>query len=321
MGDGLVYPLVIIIGPTGVGKSALGVALALEIGGEIISGDSVQVYQKLDIGSAKPSAAELQLVPHHLIDYLDPSEPFSAAQFKLQATSLIAEIRGRGHVPIVVGGTGLYIRSLLDPYDFSQHGSEEIRSKWKEYTSLNGNLALHAALKECDPETAKQLHPNDVFRIIRALEVLELTGKTLSSQRQFRDDESQPLDPSIIYIGLTAPRDIIYERINQRCVQMLAQGLIDETLSLLKIGYAPTLKPLQSIGYRHALWYVKGLVLQEEMLRLLQRDTRHFAKRQLTWFRRDPRISWYDIKTETGVIVEAIVETCRACQTRVEYIK
>lgn len=318
MGDGLVYPLVIIIGPTGVGKSALGIALAQELGGEIISGDSVQVYQKLDIGSAKPSADELELVPHHLIDYLDPAEPFTVAQFKLLATALIEEIRGRGHVPIVVGGTGLYIRSLLDPYDFSEHGSEEIRSKWKEFVLSKGNLELHEALKECDPKTAEQLHPNDVFRIIRALEVFELTGKTLSSQRQFRDDEYQPLDSAVVYIGLTAPRDVIYERINQRCVTMLSQGLNEETLTLLNLGYAQTLKPLQSIGYRHALWYLKGLATQPEMLRLLQRDTRHFAKRQLTWFRRDPRISWYDIETNPNAILKSIVQTCRACQTRVE---
>jgi tRNA dimethylallyltransferase len=313
-----VDPLVIIIGPTGVGKSALGIALAQEIGGEIISGDSVQVYQKLDIGSAKPSAAELQLVPHHLIDFLDPAEPFTVAQFKLLATSLIKEIRGRGHVPIVVGGTGLYVRSLLDPYDFSQHGSEEIRSKWKEFVDLFGNLELHEVLKKRDPVTAEQLHPNDVFRIIRALEVWELTGKTLSSQRQFRDDQYQPLDAEVVYIGLTAPRDVIYARINQRCVAMLSQGLIEETLTLLAAGYAPTLKPFQSIGYRHALWHLKGLVTQPEMLRLLQRDTRHFAKRQLTWFRRDPRISWYNIESELNVIVKSIVQTCRACQTRVE---
>ena len=311
-------PLIIIIGPTGIGKSALGLALAQEIGGEIISGDSVQVYQKLDIGSAKPSAAELQLVPHHLIDCLDPAEPFTAAQFKQSATSLIEEIRGRGHVPIVVGGTGLYIRSLLDPYDFSEHGSEAIRSKWKEFADLFGNLKLHEALNERDPETAVQLHPNNVLRIIRALEVFELTGKTLSSQRQFRDDEYQPLDSSIVYVGLSAPRNVIYERINRRCKEMLAQGLIEETLTLLKQGYAPTLKPLQSIGYRHALWHLKGLVTQSEMLRLLQRDTRHFAKRQLTWFNRDPRIRWYDIGTELNVILKSVVQTCRACQTRVE---
>lgn len=311
-------PLIIIIGPTGIGKSALGLALAQEIGGEIISGDSVQVYQKLDIGSAKPSAAELQLVRHHLIDCLDPAEPFTAAQFKQSATALIEEIRGRGHVPIVVGGTGLYIRSLLDPYDFSEHGSEEIRSKWREFADLFGNLKLHEALTERDPVTAAQLHPNNVLRIIRALEVFELTGKTLSSQRQFRDDEYQPLDSSIIYIGLTAPRDIIYERINRRCKEMLAQGLIEETLALLQQGYAPTLKPLQSIGYRHAFWLLKGLVTQPEMLRLLQRDTRHFAKRQLTWFNRDPRISWYDIETELNVILKSVIQTCRACQSRVE---
>ncbi|HZK52717.1 MAG TPA: tRNA (adenosine(37)-N6)-dimethylallyltransferase MiaA [Desulfosporosinus sp.] len=312
------YPLIIIIGPTGVGKTSLGIALAQEIGGEIISGDSVQVYKKLDIGSAKPSAVELELVPHHLIDYIDPSEPFSAAQFKVKATSLMEEIRKRGHVPIVVGGTGLYIRSLLDPYDFSQQGSEEIRSKWQQFVQLHGNIALHEVLKETDRETAQQLHPNDVFRVIRALEVFELTGKTLSSQRQFRDNEYKPLDPSILYIGLTASRERIYERINQRCVSMVSQGLIEETMALLDLGYSPTLKPLQSIGYRHSLWYIKGLVTQPEMLRLLQRDTRHFAKRQLTWFRRDPRISWYDIETDKNVLLRDIVNTCRACQSRVE---
>jgi len=318
MGVGLMDPLIIIIGPTGVGKTSLGIALAQELGGEIISGDSVQVYKKLDIGSAKPSAAELQLVPHHLIDYIDPSEPFSAAQFKVKATELIEEIRGRGHVPIVVGGTGLYIRSLLDPYDFSEHGSEEIRSKWKEFVQLHGNLALHEELKERDPDTALQLHPNDVFRVSRALEVFELTGNTLSSQRQFRDDQYKTLDPSIVYIGLTASREVIYERINRRCVTMLSQGLIAETLELLTLGYAPKLKPLQSIGYRHALWYINGLVTQPEMIRLLQRDTRHFAKRQLTWFRRDPRISWYNTETDMDGLLKDIVKTCRACQTRVE---
>jgi len=318
MGVSLVDPLIIIIGPTGVGKTSLGIALALEIGGEIISGDSVQVYKKLDIGSAKPSVAELQLVPHHLIDYIDPAEPFSAAQFKLKATSLMDEIRRRGHVPIVVGGTGLYIRSLLDPYDFAQQGSEEIRAKWKRFVQLHGNSALHEALEQRDYETAQQLHPNDVFRIIRALEIFELTGSTLSSQRKFKDDEYKSLDPSILYIGLTAPREVIYQRINQRCVTMVSEGLIEETLALLNGGYAPTLKPLQSIGYRHSIWYIKGLITQAELIRLLQRDTRHFAKRQLTWFRRDPRISWYDIQLGTNPVLRDIVNTCRACQTRVE---
>jgi len=318
MGVGSVYPLIIIIGPTGVGKSSIGIALAQEINGEIISGDSVQVYKKLDIGSAKPSKAELQLIPHHLINHLDPSEPFSAALFKEKATSLIDEIRARGHVPIVVGGTGLYIRSLLDPYDFSQLGSEAIRSKWNKFVQLHGPITLHEELKNRDKETAQQLHPNDIFRVIRALEVFELTGSTLSSQRQFRDDEYKTLDPSILYIGLTASREVIYERINQRSILMLSEGLIEETLALLNSGYAPTLKPLQSIGYRHSIWYIKGLATRSEMLRLLQRDTRHFAKRQLTWFRRDPRITWYDIETDSDELLQDVVKTCRACQTRVE---
>ncbi|MGI6120357.1 MAG: tRNA (adenosine(37)-N6)-dimethylallyltransferase MiaA [Desulfosporosinus sp.] len=312
------YPLIIIIGPTGVGKSSLGIALAQEIGGEIISGDSVQIYKKLDIGSAKPSARELRLVPHHLIDYLDPTEPFSAAQFKVKAISLIEEIKCRGHIPIVVGGTGLYIRSLLDPYDFYHHGSEEIRSKWKKYIKLHGNLALYEELKKRDSEKARQLHPNDVFRVIRALEIFELTGKILSSQRQLPGNKYQKLDPSVLYIGLTASRKVIYERINQRCVTMLSQGLIEETLVLLNMGYAPTLKPLQSIGYRHSIWYIKGLVTKPEMLRLLQRDTRHYAKRQLTWFCRDPRIIWYNIENDAEGLLKDIVKTCRAYQTRVE---
>jgi tRNA dimethylallyltransferase len=306
-----VYPLIIIIGPTGIGKSSLGLALAQKLGGEIISGDSVQVYKKLDIGSAKPTAIELKTVSHHLIDCLDPTEPFTVAQFKIQATSLIREIRKRGHIPIVVGGTGLYIRSLLDPYEFAEHGSEEIRAKWKEFADLHGNLALHEALKQRDYQAAEQLHPNDVFRIIRALEVFDLTGKTLSSQRLFKDNEYQPLDHSILYIGLTTSRQIIYERINQRCVAMLEDGLLEETLSLLKQGYSSTLKPLQSIGYRHAQWCLKGLVTQAEMLRLLQRDTRHFAKRQLTWFRRDPRITWFDIQIGFEYILESIIKTSK----------
>lgn len=311
-------PLIIIIGPTGIGKTALGLAVAQRLGGEIISGDSIQVYRKLDIGSAKPTREELDLVPHHLIDFLDPSEPFTAAQFQSLASIAIKEIRSRGHVPIVVGGTGLYIRSLLDPYEFSKQGSEEIRMKWSRFAQSKGSALLHEELKKCDPITAAELHPNNVIRVIRALEIFELTGKPLSDQRQFNHDEYKALDPSIVYVGLNAPRNMIYERINQRCEIMLSQGLIEETFHLLEEGYSPTLKPLQSIGYRHAIWFIKGLVIKREMLRLLQRDTRHFAKRQLTWFRRDPRINWYNIESGIASICESVVQACRVCQSRVE---
>ena len=303
-------PLIIIVGPTGVGKSALGLALAQKIGGEIISGDSVQVYRKLDIGSAKPSAAERALVPHHLIDSMDLVESFTAANFKELAVSMIADIRSRGRKPIVVGGTGLYIRSLLDPYDFLQRGAEDIRAKWQEFGRIHGNEALYRELTARDRETAGKLHPNDVLRIVRALEISELTGTPASKLQRFPHDQYQALDPSVIYTGLTATRQTIYERIDRRCTAMLEQGLIEETKALLDEGYASSLKPLQSIGYRHAVWFLKGLATKNETLRLLKRDTRHFAKRQLTWFRRDPRIRWYDIETGLETVCKEIVKAC-----------
>lgn len=312
-------PLIIIVGPTAVGKTALGVDLARTINGEIISGDSVQVYKHLNIGSAKPTVAEQQNIPHHLIDCLDLDQPFTAAQFQLEANSLIDNIRERGHVPIVLGGTGLYVRSLLDPYNFSECSSEYLRKKWTDFLRTEGKEALFETLKKIDPLSAERLHINDVVRVIRALEVYELTGNTLSSQRQFQDNNYLPLDNSIIYIGLTAPREILYQRINMRCEHMVSQGLLEETQGILQKGYSPKLKPLRSIGYRHAIWHLYGFVTLEEMLRLLKRDTRHFAKRQLTWFLRDPRITWYDI-TQTSIknIMEELSLTCEAMKTRVQ---
>ncbi|MHB8126837.1 MAG: tRNA (adenosine(37)-N6)-dimethylallyltransferase MiaA [Desulfitobacteriaceae bacterium] len=312
-------PLVVIVGPTAVGKSALGVELARIVMGEIISADSVQVYKQLNIGSAKPTISERQNIPHHFIDCIEPDQPFTVAQFQLQANLLIDYIKKRGHVPVLLGGTGLYIRSVLDPYRFLEFSSELLRKKWTDFLRTEGKEALYEVLKQHDPQSAERLHINDIVRIIRALEVYELTGKTLSSQRQFRENEYLPLNPSIIYIGLTAPRELLYQRINLRCEQMLAQGLLEETQGILRNGYSPKLKPLQSIGYRHAIWHLQGLVSLSEMLRLLKRDTRHFAKRQLTWFNRDPRITWYDI-TQTSIekIVEDLSQTCAAYQTRVK---
>lgn len=312
-------PLIIIVGPTAVGKSALGVDLARCIKAEIISADSVQVYRELNIGSAKPSLREQQNIPHHLIDFLDPDQPYTAAQFQLEATALIENIRKRGHIPILLGGTGLYVRSLLDNYSFMEVGSVYLRKKWQDVLARKGKEALFAALKQYDPQSAARLHPNDILRVIRALEVYELTGKTLSSQRQSQENSYRALDNSVIYVGLNAPREILYQRINQRSELMLAEGLLEETQEILRKGYSPQLKPLQSIGYRHAIWHLQGLVTREEMLRLLQRDTRHFAKRQLTWFHRDPRIKWYDItQTSIGNIVENITLTCTGSESRVK---
>ncbi|AGA69310.1 tRNA isopentenyltransferase MiaA [Desulfitobacterium dichloroeliminans LMG P-21439] len=312
-------PLVIIVGPTAVGKTALSVALAQALQGEVISGDSVQVYRKLDIGSAKPSLEEQGNVPHYLLDILDPREPFSVAQFQDLAQKHIQDIRIRGKVPIVVGGTGLYIRSLLDPFGFAEHGSESIRKDWYTFLTQKGKEALHSELENRDPLSAQRLHPNDTVRIIRALEMCQLTGKPFSEIRGNQDTQYSNLDPSTLYVGLTAPREIIYERINLRCEQMLASGLIEETHNILKEGYSPHLKPLQSIGYRHALHYLYGKVTRQEMLRIFQRDTRHFAKRQLTWFRRDPRIIWHDTYNEKmSNIIESLIDTCSAIESRVK---
>ena len=313
------YPLVVIVGPTAVGKSRLGIELANILGGEVISGDSIQVYRYLDIGSAKPTKAERQNIPHHLIDWLDPTESYTVAEFQLQASGLIKDIRARGKFPILVGGTGLYIRSLLDPYKFGEAGSPSLREKWAVFGVKEGKMALHEALRLRDPLSAQKLHPNDSLRIIRALEIYELTGIPFSAQREYQEREYPPLDPSIVYVGLTAPREMIYQRINQRCLNMIDAELVEETRNILSMGYSSELKPLQSIGYRHAIWHLEGLVTKTEMLRLLQRDTRHFAKRQLTWFNRDPRLTWYDITAHHwSEIVGNVSNTCRAMQTRVE---
>jgi tRNA dimethylallyltransferase len=312
-------PLIIIIGPTAVGKSDLAVELALKLKGEIISGDSVQVYKRLNIGSAKPTAAEQKGVPHHLIDFLDPTEPFTVAHFQSLTKELITSIKSRGKVPIVVGGTGLYIRSILDDFTFPEKGSDIIKEKWLSYVRNHGNSELYKILLEYDPLSAQKLHPNDTARIIRALEVFEITGKPLSAQRSYGEKDYLTLDESILYIGLSAPREIIYQRINKRCLDMVKCGIIDEVTDLLHEGYSPKLKSLQSIGYRHVLYYLMGMVTRDEMLRLFKRDTRRFAKRQLTWFRRDPRIKWYDISNSTiSSIQNDIIHTCGVFQTRVQ---
>ncbi|HHV65054.1 MAG TPA: tRNA (adenosine(37)-N6)-dimethylallyltransferase MiaA [Peptococcaceae bacterium] len=312
-------PLIVIVGPTAVGKSALGVELALKLNGEIISGDSVQIYKKLDIGSAKPTKEEQKGIPHHLIDLLDPKESFTVASFQIITKKLIRDLQERKKTPIIVGGTGLYIRSILDDFAFPQEGSEEIKKKWHEYAKVYGNIALHSKLEEVDPVSASRLHPNDTFRVIRALEVYELTGKPLSEQRSYKEKEYPELDASVIYVGLKAPREIIYDRINKRCENMIKQGLIEEVKNLLNEGYSPKLKALQSIGYRHSIYYLKGLVTLNEMLRIFQRDTRRFAKRQLTWFLRDPRITWYDIsELSLEDILFDIVSTCTVFQSRVQ---
>ncbi|MDR0434034.1 MAG: tRNA (adenosine(37)-N6)-dimethylallyltransferase MiaA [Gracilibacteraceae bacterium] len=286
--------LIVIAGPTAVGKSAAGVALARAIGGEIISGDSVQVYKGLNIGAAKPTAAERGGVPHHLLDELELTESFTAADFRERAGALAAEIRARGRRPIVVGGTGLYLRALLDGFAFAPAGDAESKARWTAAAARWGPEALHRRLQALDPAAAARLHPKDTARLVRALEVFDLTGAPLSAQRSFAEREYPPR-PGVALFGLTAPRPWLYERVDARAAAMLAGGLIEETAALLSAGISPALKPLRSIGYRHAVAYLRGLTTGSETLRLLQRDTRRLAKRQWTWFRRDPRLIWFDV--------------------------
>ncbi|MCL1918818.1 MAG: tRNA (adenosine(37)-N6)-dimethylallyltransferase MiaA [Peptococcaceae bacterium] len=289
------HKLVVIVGPTAVGKSALGMLWAQEAGGEIISGDSVQVYKGFTIGSAKPTPAEQAAVPHHLIDILEPDQPFSAAQFQELARGAVADIRSRQRQPIVVGGTGLYIRALLDPFDFPQAGSQAIRDRWVDLEKQKGSPYLHAQLQEWDPQTAAKLHVNDKARIIRALEVYESTDTPLSQQRTY-GERIYPTLEDVVFVGLEMERAEMYRRIEERCDTMIRQGLIEEVEGLLRQGCSFTLKPMRSIGYRHVVEYLRGKTTQQEMTRLFKRDTRHFAKRQLTWFKRDPRITWHDAR-------------------------
>jgi tRNA dimethylallyltransferase len=306
-----VKKLVVIVGPTAVGKSDIGLELAKAAEGEIISGDSVQVYKGFDIGSAKPTIEEQAAVPHHLIDILEPDEPFSAAQFQVLAREAVAEIRSRFRQPIVVGGTGLYIRALLDPFDFPLESSGEVREKWMELEKQMGIQHLHDILSERDPRTAAALHFNDRARILRALEVCDLTSLPLSQQRDYAE-KSYPELKDVVMIGLDMPRNMIYQRIEERCDMMVRQGLLEEVDCLLSLGVSPDLKPMKSIGYRHAADYLQGITTKEEMMRLFKRDTRRFAKRQLTWFRRDPRVTWLDVQElSKSCILNNLLVSCQ----------
>jgi tRNA dimethylallyltransferase len=291
--------VLLIVGPTAVGKTALSLSLAKEFGGEIISGDSMQVYKGMDIGTAKASPRERAEVPHHLIDIRMPDEPFSVQEFQQLAREKIAEITARGHLPMIVGGTGLYIEAVIHNYDMP-HVPENpaLRQELAEYAKTHGNLALHEQLKKIDPPLAEKLHPNDVRRIIRGIEVYQATGVPFS-QLQRKGDS--PYDA--LWIGLTMPRDLLYERINRRVDQMIEQGLIDEVKQLKEKGYHLEHTSMQAIGYKAVYWYLEGRISLEEAIYQIKRGTRKYAKRQLSWFRRLSEIHWFDV-TQPNVFGE-----------------
>lgn len=286
-------PLLVLIGPTAVGKTRLSLDIAKSWKAEIISGDSMQVYRGMDIGTAKINEEEREGIPHHLIDICDPEQPYSAAEFQAGARRAIEEIAARGKLPFIVGGTGLYVESVCYEYRFAENGSdEEFRSAQEAFAAENGAAALHQRLAAIDPEAAQRLHPNDQRRVIRALEVHHLTGMTFTEQQKGQKKES-PYELCII--GLTMDRAELYRRIELRIDMMLEQGLVEEVERLMKRDLPPHAVPMQALGYKEIAEYLRGHCTLDAAVERLKRDTRRFAKRQLSWFRHMDHIHWIDM--------------------------
>lgn len=285
------YPLVILVGPTAVGKTAASIGLAKALNGEIISGDSMQIFRGLDIGTAKITPAEMQGVPHHMIDIKEPWETFSVAEFRDRADAAIADICSRGKLPILVGGTGFYVNSILYEYHFGEADTDpDYRAELQQLLDDGGVDALWALLEEKDPKSGQQLHRNDTKRVMRALEVLHVTGIPASERQNTLDRQNKRYNA--VYLALDLPREILYDRINRRVDQMMEQGLEQEVRNALAAGVPQDALAMNSLGYKQMIQYFNGEITLDKAVELIKRDTRHFAKRQLTWFRHDPNIQW-----------------------------
>ena len=286
-------PLLIIAGPTATGKSASAVELALRMGGEVISADSMQVYRGMDIGSAKVTGEEMRGVPHHLIDCVDPDETWNVVRFKEQASLAVRDIADRGKLPIVCGGTGFYIQALLYDIDFTQmEENAPLRKRLSDMAAEKGPEAVHALLAQRDPASAAAIHPGNVKRVIRALEFIEESGRSIAAHNA-EQREKQSAYHSVFFV-LTMDRAKLYERIDRRVDIMMQQGLLEEVTRLKDMGIARDSTAMQGIGYKQIYGFLEGEYDLEEAVRLIKRDTRHFAKRQLTWFRREKEVLWVD---------------------------
>ncbi|MCI8763531.1 MAG: tRNA (adenosine(37)-N6)-dimethylallyltransferase MiaA [Lachnospiraceae bacterium] len=303
-------PLIIVTGPTAVGKTSLSIRLAKALDGEIISADSMQVYRGMDIGSAKVTASEMDGVPHHLIDVLDPQEEFNVTVFQSMARQALSGIYERGHVPIVAGGTGFYIQALLYDIDFKENDSGgAIRRELEQLGAERGNEYLHQLLRQADPEAAQQIHANNRKRVIRAIEYYRLTGQPISEHNRQERAKSSPY--RFYYYVLTCNRDLLYERIDQRVDDMLSLGLAEEVRRLKSMGCHRGMVSMQGLGYKEILDYLDDRCSLEEAVRILKRDTRHFAKRQLTWFRRERDVRWLELERfghDRGRVLEYILK-------------
>ncbi len=291
MKDSSDQPLVILAGPTASGKSEVSLALAKRFGGEIVSADSMQIYRGMDIGTAKLPLAQRQGVPHHLLDIIEPTESFSVADYAALANQTIADIHRRGNLPIVVGGTGLYINALINPYNLNKQAIRDpaYRQILKSQFDIDQGVTLHRQLQAIDPQAAQRIHPHDGQRLIRALEVYRVTNQTISQLQQHNE---QPPAYRLVFLALTMDRPRLYQRIDARVEEMMAAGLAAEVQSLLRQGVSPQCQSMQGIGYRQMVSWLQGETSYEQAVEWIKRDTRRYAKRQYTWFKRDSRIIW-----------------------------
>ncbi len=300
--------LLLILGPTAVGKTEISLALAEEIGAEIISADSMQVYRGMDIGTAKPAPAERARVPHHLIDVVDPEEEFSAGRFVQLADEAIEDVGRRGKIPLVVGGTGMYVRALLEGI-FGGPGADFRLREGLAETELKEPGALHKMLKNVDVKAADRIHPSDARRIIRALEVYEKTGKTISeNQRQWCGEGSEGGRYDYKIAGLAMPRPELYRRIDTRVENMMENGLLEEVKTLRENGCTRELPSMQALGYKQLLAHLDGELGLDEAVRLIKRDTRRYAKRQFTWFNAQKNVAWIDVSGQNFASSVALVK-------------
>lgn len=303
-------PLIVLTGPTAVGKTELSIKLAGAIGGEIISADSMQVYKYMDIGTAKISTAEMGQIPHYLIDILEPEEEFNVVKFKEYAGKYMEEIYAKGKIPIIVGGTGFYIQAVLYGIDFKENGEDTAyRQQLEELYKKEGSEYLHAKLAQIDPSSALAIHPNNVKRVIRALEYYDQTGSRISEHNEEQRKNESPYN--FCYIVLNNDREVLYERINRRVDLMVEAGLVQEVKQLLERGLSGDMVSMQGLGYKEIVRYLIGECSLEEAVYTIKRDTRHFAKRQLTWFKREKEVTWIqknDFDNEESKILKAILE-------------
>lgn len=287
-------PLLILVGPTAIGKTSLSIELAKKLNGEIISADSMQIYKEMDIGTAKITDEEKSGIEHYLIDEVSPDTEFSVSDFQRKANDYIDKILLKGKLPIVVGGTGLYVNSLIYELDFTTSVSNwQLRDKYMDEAKLYGNQYVHDKLREVDFKSADRIHVNDLKRVIRALEVYEETGSPMSES--YKDFRALNDKFDLVMIGLTMDREELYKRINKRIDVMIEKGLIDEVEDLLDKGYSEDLTSMKGIGYKEVVNYLRGKCSFDETVEILKRESRRYAKRQLTWFRRESQIHWIDV--------------------------